>query len=85
MLTKGTTYEVLRDTILYTPTGEVQVRRHDLVEYLGSYNARGHYQSDPRPEDHFKLLGGSQDCAIDHPNWGAEGTLSSVNLEPVDA
>jgi len=72
----GQQFEVLRDVTLHTVKGEtIQVRKDDLVEYLGNYIFGGSYQSDPIPEDHFRLLGGSQPCDEDHPHHGAEGTF----------
>lgn len=75
----GQLFEVLRPTTLHTAEGKtVKVEKYDMLEYLGRYNARGHYQSDPVPEDHFRFLGGSQLCDEDHPECGAEGPLSPL-------
>lgn len=78
MSTSGQTFEVIRDTVLHTVDGQtIQIRKNDLLEFLGNHNFQGYYQSDPIPEDHFRLLGGSQSADVDHPNYGVEGVLSA--------
>lgn len=67
------TVETSKASILPSDPSKPEIRLHqgDMLEYLGRYTQRRHYQSDPIETDHFRLWGTHD--GEHRAGYGAEG------------